>query len=482
VCSSPTGNPPPPAARAAWWDASLFGASTLLAAVAAGTDYIPLQREWARLALGPYAAATVAAVLLAVRWRRRPVRRPLLARTVIAVAVLVGAALIPLSLEVSWRTHDGDGFHAQSEVVLIERGAQALLHGTDPYDISYDGGPLADYPSGVRDHIPYLPGVFAFGLPRALLGAGPLTDARVAITAVSLVAALLALALAGASGDRRLLALTVLLALPTGARYLTGGGDDVAVLAVLALALVLEHRRRPVAAGAVIGLAAAVKQTAWLPLPFLALAARDRHGRHATGRFLAAAAAVVASVVAPFAVWNARRLIDSAVLYPLGLTREPTIARGPTLGRLLAAPFPYDKGAIEAALAGIVISVVALLVAYRTPTGVRAATEQASVVFALTVLLATAGRPGYLIYPLNLLVWGRLLETDEGSDERPAAPVAAPGPAGRAPARTLAAGDARRPASRRTVGGARTRSRRSACRPAHPRPGTRRSHRRGPRA
>jgi hypothetical protein len=30
-------------------------------------------------------------------------------------------------------------------------------------------------------------------------------------------------------------------------------------------------------------------------------------------------------------------------------------------------------------------------------------------VFALAVLLATAGRFGYLIYPLNLLVWSRLL-------------------------------------------------------------------------
>lgn len=139
---------------------------------------------------------------------------------------------------------------------------------------------------------------------------------------------MLALVLVGGSGARRLRAVTVLLALPTGARYLTGGGHDVAVVALLLLALVLAHRRRPVAAGVVIGLAAAVKLTAWLPLPFLALAARDRDDRVATGRFLAAAAMVVGSMVAPFAVWNAPRLADSVLLYPLGLAEQPTSARG----------------------------------------------------------------------------------------------------------------------------------------------------------
>jgi Glycosyltransferase family 87 len=440
-------------AREAWWDAALYGAAALLAAVAAHADYIPLQRQWARLAVGPYAAATLAAVFLAVRWRHRPARRPLLARAIVASAVLVGAALLPLSLEVGWRARVGDGFHAQSEVFLMEQGAEALLHGTNPYGVSYDDGPLAGYPSGVRQHIPYLPGVFAFGLPRALLGAGPLTDARVGVTALSLAAALLAMALLGGSGAGRLRAMTVLLALPTGARYLTGGGDDVAVLALLVLAVALEHRRRPVAAGAVIGLAAAIKLTAWLPLPFLALAALDRHGRHATGRFLAAAAAVAGSVVVPFAVWDTPRLLASVVLYPLGLADEPTIARGPTLGRLLAAPFPHAKGIVAAVLAAIVLAVGGLLLFRRPATHARAAAEQASLVFTLTALLATAGRPGYLIYPLNLLVWSRLLGP---GDDQPAAPVGG------------------------GVSGARRRWRRSGRRPGRHRRATTPSRRRAP--
>jgi Glycosyltransferase family 87 len=399
---------PAPPARGAWGDAALYGASALLAAVAAHADYIPLQRQWARLAVGPYAAATAAAVLLAVRWHRRPARRPLRVRTVLALAVLVGSALVPLSLEVGWRARHGDAFHAQSEVLLMEQGAQALADGVNPYGVAHQGGALAGYPSGVQEHIPYLPGVFAFGLPRALLGPRLLTDARVGITLVSLTAALLALVLVGGSGARRLRAATVLLALPTGARYLTGGGHDVAVVALLVLALVLAYRRRPVAAGVVIGLAAAVKLTAWLPLPFLALAARDRNGHRATGHFLAAAALVAGPVVAPFAVWNTPRLLDSVLLYPLSLAEQPTSARGPTLGRLLVAPFLHAKGIIAATLAAIVVGVSALLLVRRPAAHPQAAAEQASVVFTLVILLATAGRPGYLIYPLNLLVWSRL--------------------------------------------------------------------------
>jgi Glycosyltransferase family 87 len=294
----------------------------------------------------------------------------------------------------------------QSEVFLIEQGARALLHGHDPYSLSYGYGMLRTYPAGVWRHIPYLPGIFTFGLPRALLGAGPLTDARVGFTVVSVAAALAALKLSGASGERRLM---VLLILPTGARYLVGGGDDVAVLALLLLAVVLEQRGRPVAAGLVAGLAGTIKQTAWLALPFLALAATDRAGRRAGWRYLAAVGAVVIPVVAPFAIWDPRALVRSVVLYPLGLASDPTIARGLTLGQLLAGPFPHAKGAIAVLLAGGLAAAGVLLAVKRPPSSVAMAAQYAGVLLTVAVVLAPAGRLGYLIYPVNLLVWSRLL-------------------------------------------------------------------------
>jgi hypothetical protein len=395
--------------RFARWDAVLYGAAAGLAAMSARLDHIPLQREWARLALGPYTVAAVVAALLVLRWRTRLAQRPLAARATLAVAVLLAVLVVPLALEIAWRARDGDRLHVQSEIFLTEQGARALLHGRDPYSVSYGYGLLRTYPVGVWRHIPYLPGIFAFGLPRALLGPGPLTDARVGFTVVSLVAALLALRRSGISGERRLLVLLVLLILPTGARYLVGGGDDVTVLALLLLAVVLEQRRLPVAAGLVAGLAAVVKQTAWLALPFLALAAVDRDGRRAGWRYLAAVGAVVVPVVAPFAVWDAGGLIRSAVLFPLGLTGEPTPARGLTLGQLLARPFPQAKVAIALLLATALVAVGALLAVRRPPADAAMAARYAGVLLAVAVALAPAGRLGYLIYPVNLLVWSWVL-------------------------------------------------------------------------
>jgi hypothetical protein len=406
--TAPRGRP----ATQAGWDAALYGAAVLVAGVAALVDQIPLQREWGRLAFAPYAAGAVVALLLALRWRSRPARRPLRARTVLAGLVLLGVLVAPLSLEIGWRADHGDRFHVQSEVLLIERGAANLLQGHDPYTGSYGYGLLRSYPPGVWRHIPYLPAIFAFGIPRAVLGASALTDARVGFAVVSLAAALLALRLSGAPGEARLRVLMVLLILPTGARYLTGGGDDVAVLSLLLLTVVLAQRGRPVAAGLVAGIAAATKQTAWLALPLLALAAWDASGRRAGWRFMASAGAVVAVVVAPFAAWNLRALVSSAVLFPLGLAGQPTIARGLTVGQLLAKPFPHARGAIAVGLGAVVVATGVLLATRWRPASVSVAARHAAVLIALAVLLAPAGRLGYLIYPLNLLVWCVLLRED----------------------------------------------------------------------
>jgi hypothetical protein len=391
--------------RFARWDPVLYGAAAAIAAASATLDRIPLQREWARLALVPYALAAVVALPLALRRRSRPAGRRLPARAGLAVAVLLAVLVVPLSLETAWRARDGDRLHVQSEIFLTEQGARVLLRGRDPYSASYDYGLLRTYPVGVWRHIPYLPGIFAFGMPRALLGAGPLTDARIGFTAVSLAAALLALRWSGVSGERRLLVLLVLLVLPTGARYLVGGGDDVAVLALLLLALVLEQRRRPVAAGLVAGLAAVIKQTAWLALPFLALAAVDREGRRAGWRYLAAVGAVVVPVVGPFVLWDAGGLVRSAVLFPLGLADQPTTARGLTPGQLLARAFPHTKGAIAVLLAAGLVAAGLLLAVKLPPASAAVAARHAGVLLAIAVALAPAGRLGYLIYPVNLLVW-----------------------------------------------------------------------------
>jgi hypothetical protein len=391
------------------WDAALYAAGAAVAAAVALSDRIPLQRDWGRMALVPYAVGAIAALALA----RASTGAATRARVGLAAAVLVGAAFLPMALEVWWRARDGFDGHVQSETLVTEESAAALLGGHDPYAVSFASGPLGSWPPGTAEHVPYVPGMFAFGLPRAVAGDLWLTDARLWFAVVSVTALAVALCLARPPPARGLTALVVVLALPTGARYMAGGGDDVTVLSVMLLSLVLLHRKEPAAAGLAAGLAAAIKQTAWPLLPFLILAARDREGRRASGRTLAAASAVMLPLIAPFVVSNPTAFVRDVVLFPLGLARQPTLAASPTLGSLLAEALALPKGILAGALLLIVLLVAGYLAFLRPPTDARGAAERTALVMLLAILLATAGRFGYLLYPIGLFAWGRLVLVPE---------------------------------------------------------------------
>jgi hypothetical protein len=387
------------------WDAALYAAGAAVAAAVALSDRIPLQRDWGRMALVPYAVGAIAALALA----RASTRVAARARVGLAAAVLVGAAFLPMALEAWWRARDGFAGHVQSETLVTEESAVALLGGHDPYAVSFASGPLGSWPPGTAEHVPYVPGMFAFGLPRTVAGDIWLTDARIWFAVVSVTALAVALWLARPPPARGLTALVVVLALPTGARYMAGGGDDVTVLSMMLLSLVLLDRKKPAAAGLAAGLAATIKQTAWPLLPFLIIAARDREGRRASGQTLAAASAVMLPLIAPFVVWNPTAFVRDVVLFPLGLARQPTLAASPTLGSLLAEALALPKGVVAGALLLIVLLVAGYLAFLRPPTDARTAAERTALVMLLAILLATAGRFGYLLYPIGLFAWARLV-------------------------------------------------------------------------
>ena len=391
------------------WDAALYATGAAVAAAVALSDRIPLQRDWGRMAIVPYVVGGIAALALA----RASTGAATRARVGLAAAVFVGAAFLPMALEVWWRARDGFADHVQSETLVTEESAVALLGGHDPYAASFASGPLGSWPPGTAEHVPYLPGMFAFGLPRVVAGDIWLADARLWFAVVSVTALAVALWLARPPPARGLTALLVVLALPTGARYMAGGGDDVTVLSMMLLSLVLLHRKEPAAAGLAAGPAAAIKQTAWPLLPFLILAARDREGGRASGRTLAAASAVMLPLIAPFVVWNPATFVRDVVLFPLGLARQPTLAASPTLGSLLAEAVALPKGVVAGALLLIVLLVAGYLAFLRPPTDARGAAERTALVMLLAILLATAGRFGYLLYPIGLFAWARLVLVPE---------------------------------------------------------------------
>jgi hypothetical protein len=393
-------------------DAALYAGSAVVALIVAATAGIPLFREWGRLAIAPY----VAGALLAAWAGRRPSSRRLLA--FLAIAVFLGAAIVPLALETAWRAATGPGFHAQSEAIVTEEAARALLRGESPYAADYLHGPLEARPVGTKTHFPYLPGMLVFGLPRALDGSSPLADARLAFAGLTLAVASVAVTrpnLKRVSGERRRVIFLVLAALPTGALAMATGGDDLPVLTLMLLSLVLADEGKPWASGVVAGLAAAMKQTAWILLPFLVLAARDRQGRRAWLPVSASAAAVTTAAVAPFLAWNGAAFVEDVVRFPLGLGRQASAAETPTLGSVLIRAFPSLRVPLTLALVAVMVAVFALVLMRRPPSTSAEAARGAGIVFLAALVLAPAARFGYVIYPIDLLVWAWALRC-RGSD------------------------------------------------------------------
>lgn len=396
--------------RPAWvLDAILYAGSALAAGAMALFGSIPIYREVSRLAAGPYAAGAVLAVALAVRGAS------FRARVALAVAVLAGSLVVPLALEVGWRASTDPGLHAQSEAIVTEEAAGAVARGRDPYAVEY-GGALARRPTATRTHFPYLPGMLVFGAPGAWGGDHPWTDARVAFAATTLVLVLAALALWPGGGTGRLRVVQVLLVAPTGALLLATGGDDLPVVALMLLAVILLVRGRSGWAGVASGLAAATKQSAWLLIPFLVAAAWSR-GRRPCLRYLAGAAVTALPILLAFFAWSPRGFVEDAVLFPLGLGHGRSPAQGWTLGGAVTPSTGWGRWAV-AALLVVLIAVAALALGRRPRPTAAWASSRTGWVFVLAILLLPTGRPAYVLYPLNLLTWGRLLRAGPGTAVR----------------------------------------------------------------
>jgi hypothetical protein len=417
-----TSDPIAPRGCELWLDVVLYGASAAAATVVALVSGIPLYRRWGWMAVGVYAGGAVAAVAFGARtgsavapgprgrvpWGRPDVAR---IRSWLALAVLIGSAIVPLAVLSAVRSEPGRLPYVQSEVIVTEEAAKALLDGRDPYAATFLHGPLVARPLATKTHFPYLPGMVAFGVPRALDGRSPASDARVWFAAATLgvaAAALLGRRRAPFPADRRLLAFGVLAVLPTGALLMATGGDDVPVAALMLLALVLLRDDRPIPSGLALGVAMALKQTAWLLAPFLVLVA---HGRDARTRMLAAIAAVVIPVVVPFVVWNPAAFVEDAIRFPLGLGAQRSAAGTPTLGSVLIDAFPGARTALVAVFVAIVVTAAIAAMVLRRPRSAAGAAAAAGVIFGVALLLAPSARLGYVIYPIDLLVWAFALRS-----------------------------------------------------------------------
>jgi len=387
-----------PAAIGRGWLVAALVAWAGYAACVAGFSSSVVERPWGLIAAPCYALAAAAAAL----WRRRG--------TDAALALsLAGALAAPLA----WLAVRGV---QQREVNVIARGAWRLLHHGTPYPslamLAHTQNPDA--------YNPYLPAMEVFALARAIWGNHPLTDPRIWFTVGFAVVFWLALRVTRTPQAWRWTALVA--ATPVVAFPLAVAGDDVPVIGLICLGLALltqppppagqdpaggpgeRAAARPVLAGLALGVAAAMKATAWPALLIAAVLVAARDGRRATAGLVAAAAAVLAVLAGPVAAVSPAALADNTIAFPLGLASVKSGAVSPLPGVLLSQTGHAGHLIATALLALAGLAVVASLVV-RPPRTVRAATWRIIVALVLMFTLAPSTRFGYYIYPLGLWAW-----------------------------------------------------------------------------
>ena len=201
----------------------------------------------------------------------------------------------------------------------------------------------------------------------------------------------------------------MLIILPLASLPLATGGDDLPVVAFLLLAAVLAQRRQSFAAGIVFGIASAMKFTAW-PLAVLALfAARGRDGERRPLSMLAGMLVVAVPAIFPFVLRGPIALVDDVVLFPLGLSAIPSTAASALPGHVLVSAFPSLSRILPVSVGLLVALGLGRRLYRHTPRTMAEVCTIAGVVMSVLILLAPNPRVGYLLYPINFLVWGYLL-------------------------------------------------------------------------
>jgi hypothetical protein len=411
-------------------DAGLYLVFAVFAAASALWSEFSDYRLWGALAVFAYLFGLVQTIVLAVFHRQ--VRGPaspagmlgrLLRsrRTPIALVVVVGM-VIPLTV-LLFRRVSGALWSEQPEVWVIERSATLLLrHGTPYTSFAHLGRtPVVD------DYTPYGPAMTVFGLPRALFGAAPPTDARVMFALFSV--AVVGLALHLLDWPRvPIRAAQLAIACPLTALTVSVAGDDLPIVALIVLALALLHRREPAWCGAVLAVAVSMKLIASPALIVLAIAVFAAAGRRGLIRFAGAAVGTGALLTVPVFLVDPTSFVEQVIRFPIGLGAAHSPAASPLPGELIANLGPAGHAVALAMMAGAGLAMAVWLIR-RPPRLASDAAWRVAVGLGGAIMLAPATRYGYLVYPLVLLGAAITLRALTSNDPEIPEPVWQPAPA-----------------------------------------------------
>jgi hypothetical protein len=395
----------------AWWLTLFAGYAVIVAIVTRGPSQV-----WGVWAAPGYGLAAL------VAWRWRGSALPLLLG-------LCGAVVAPtIWLSIGWQLSE--------EPVVVARAAYLLFHHGSPYLTT---GQLVS----AQSYNPYLPAMSIFGLPYMARLPGILGNPEswmalttLVLSAVAIWVALPGLSWRGQSWRRRatearpLLRKTALaLVTPVLAFPIALGTTDPPVIALMCVALACASRsviggQESAPGGAsvssagrwvtwstlaalAIGIACAMKATAWPAVPVIAVMLASRVGIRAAVRFTGAAVATAVILTigfAPVLVTQPGAFWDNIIAYPLGLAHHSTPAASPLPGHLLADTGTLGRmAALGLLLAGALW--IAASIVRRPPPDILAATVYVALGLTLLFALAPNSRFGYFAYPVALIGW-----------------------------------------------------------------------------
>ncbi|MGW5707272.1 glycosyltransferase family 87 protein [Amycolatopsis japonica] len=365
-------------------------------------------RVWANFAVAGYGLAVVHTGWLTIAARRGKTPPGALGSRWVGIgAIGLFAMILPLGMLVIRRLTGVDwlvtpnSWAAQPEVWVIERSAKLLLENGTPYvDVTALGRAVE-----VNDYTPYGPVMTVFGLPRALLGGGPvanaLTDARWMFALAAVACVLLTL---------RLLkwpkipvsAAQLALACPLTALTWAVAGPDLAIVGLLVLSFALASTGRAVLSGLVLALVVSAKLIVAPAIVVLGVLLITRRGPRALGGFAAALVVTTLVLHVPVYLVDPKAFVEHVFRFPMGIGVIKSPAASPLPGHLIASLGPVGT-AVSFALLGIAAVAILVWLLRRPPaTGSDALLRMAVGLVAL-IMLTPATRYGYLVYPLVLL-------------------------------------------------------------------------------
>jgi len=275
------------------------------------------------------------------------VRAGLIALAALVLVILPSVAFLAMGAATE-RPYGQDG-----GVVQLPLAIDRILAGESPYGADYTDTMLArqarvssfwDELGGnpILHHHAYLPGTHLVMLPLYLVSkaAFGFFDPR-AVTLLFYVAVALLAARLPATAEARLSAAAIAALNPLVYWHQIFGANDLVFVAMLLGAVLAARAGRPLAAGALLGLACATKQLAWPFAPFLLLSlsgvrsVRDLLDGASWRRLLApaaAAAGVFLLVVVPVAALDVRAFWGDIVVYNVGLPGADNYPIGGTPG------------------------------------------------------------------------------------------------------------------------------------------------------